>query len=331
MTSPAVSAGPIGSIGTAPTVAPSNGRKLRGTALAGSVLGRAIHPGHLYKAVKLQLGRKAHRHTYDDAQLALYSQILPSDFLHYGYFDDPARRPEDITLSDVTRAQARYSELLLDLAGDPSLPVLDVGCGMGGLCRLLKARSFTPTALTPDRLQTAHLKATQPDVPVIRCKFEDFKAEDHLQEYGTVITAESLQYLKLPRALPVMEKILRPGGKWIACDYFHSQPSTDRSCHVWDEFTQKLTETGWKLTYQRDITPHIMPTLAYIHMWARRFGIPLMQFSFLRLRRKQPALHHIVSGALDQLEDLARANLELIDPVEFAKTKKYMLISMERA
>jgi hypothetical protein len=52
--------------------------------------------------------------------------MIPSDFLHYGYFDDPLRRPEDISLGEVTRAQARYSELLLDLAGDPSLPVLDV-------------------------------------------------------------------------------------------------------------------------------------------------------------------------------------------------------------
>jgi cyclopropane fatty-acyl-phospholipid synthase-like methyltransferase len=293
-------------------------------------LGRVIHPGHLYKAARLQIARKAHRHTYDDAQLALYSQMLPSEFLHYGYFEDPARRPEDISLSDVARAQARYSELLLELAGDPAFPVLDVGCGMGGLCRLLTAKSFTPTALTPDRLQASHIRNTQPAVPVIRCKFEDLKPDEHREKFGTVITAESLQYLKLARALPVMEAIIRPGGRWIACDYFHSHPSTDRSCHVWDEFVQKLTETGWKLAYQRDITPHILPTLAYIHMWATRFGIPLMQFTFLRLRRKQPAIHHILGGALDQLSNLATQNIELIDPVHFASNKRYMLLAMER-
>jgi 2-polyprenyl-3-methyl-5-hydroxy-6-metoxy-1,4-benzoquinol methylase len=305
-------------------------QKLKWTAFAGSFLGRVLHPGHLWRAVRLQRGRKAHRHTYDDAQLALYSQILPSDFLHYGYFDDPTRRPEEISLSDVTRAQTRYAELLLELVGDPAAPVLDVGCGMGGLCRMLKARGFAPTALTPDRLQVSHVKATLPDVPVIRCKFEDLPPEDHRGEYGTIITSESLQYLKLPRALPVLQTILRPGGKWIGCDYFHSGPSDDRSCHVWDDFVKQATDAGWRITFQREITPHVLPTLAFIHMWATRFGIPLMQFAFLRLRRKQPAVHHLAGGVLELLEKLAAQNIRLIDPVQFAAGKKYVLFALER-
>ena len=309
---------------------PQKSKKLKWTAFAGSFLGRVIHPGHLWKAVRLQRSRKAHRHTYDDAQLALYAQILPSDFLHYGYFDDPDRRPEDISLSDVTRAQTRYAELLLELVGDPAAPVLDVGCGMGGLSRMLKARGFKPTALTPDRLQVSHLKATLPDVPVIRCKFEDLPPEDHRGEYGTIITSESLQYLKLPRALPVLQTILHPGGKWIGCDYFHSGPSDDRSCHVWDDFVKQATDAGWRITFQREITPHVLPTLAFIHMWATRFGVPLMQFAFLRLRRKQPAVHHLAGGVLELLEKLAAQNIKLIDPVQFAASKKYVLFALER-
>ena len=305
--------------------------KLRWTTFAGSFLGRALSPGHLVKAARLQKGRKAHRHTYDDAQLALYSQILPSDFLHYGYFDDPSRRPEEISLSDVTRAQTRYAELLLELAGDPAAPVLDIGCGMGGLCRMLKMRGFAPTALTPDRLQASHVKSTMPDVPVIRCKLEDLPAETHRGQFGTIITSESLQYLKLPRALPILQTVLRPGGRWIGCDYFHSGPSDDRSCHVWDEFVSQATAAGWRITSQREITPHILPTLAFIHMWATRFGTPLMQFAFLRLRRKQPAIHHLAGGVLELLEKLAEKNISLIDPAQFAAGKQYMLFALERA
>src|SRR4051812_26145264 len=136
------------------------------------VVARTLNPRHLVEAAKLQIRRKAHRHSYDDAQLALYSQILPSDFLHYGFFDDPDIRPEDMSLSDIVGAQQRYSELLLDLAGKPTEPVLDVGCGMGGLSRLLRDRGFAPVALTPDRLQAAHVRSALPDVPVIRSKFE---------------------------------------------------------------------------------------------------------------------------------------------------------------
>jgi cyclopropane fatty-acyl-phospholipid synthase-like methyltransferase len=305
-------------------------RKLKWTDFAGSFLGRAINPVQWVRAIRLQRGRKAHRHTFDDAQLALYAKILPSDFLHYGYFEDTQLRPEDMSLSDVARAQVRYAELLVDLVTDHEHPVLDIGCGMGGLCRMLRDRQFKPTALTPDRLQAAHVGATLPGIPVIRSKFEALPAEAHCEAFGTVITSESLQYLKLPQALPILATILRPGGRWIASDYFHVRPSTDRSCHVWDEFTAQVADAGWKITLQRDMTPHVLPMLAYIHMWATRFGVPLMQFAFLRLRRKQPAVHHLAGGVLELLEDLAARNIALIDPARFTESKRYMLCVLER-
>jgi MPBQ/MSBQ methyltransferase len=314
-----------------PVAVTATARKLKWTTVAAGVAKRVLNPRQIATAVKLQIKRKAHRHVYDDAQLALYAKVLPSEFLHFGYFDDPQIKPDDTSLSDVVRAQNRYAELVLEQAGDPAHPVLDIGCGMGGLCRMLLARNYTPTALTPDRLQVAHIQATLPGVTVMRGKLEDLKTGGMEHQFGTLITAESLQYLKLHKALPVLSTLIRPGGRWVACDFFHSRPSEDRACHVWDDFVSKLAESGWKLAYQRDITPHVLPTLAYIHMWATRFGIPLMEFSFLRLRRKQPALHHLLAGALDQLTDLAQKNIDVIDPHQFAAGKKYMLLAMERA
>jgi SAM-dependent methyltransferase len=310
---------------------PPRSRKLKWTDFAGSMLGRAVNPAHWVTAIRLQRGRKARRYTFDDAHLALYAKILPSDFLHYGYFDDPRVPPENMSLSDVARAQARYAELLLELVGDPADLVLDVGCGMGGLCRMLNDRHFKPVALTPDRLQASHMGATQPAVPVIRCKFEALRAGEHCAAFGTVITSESLQYLKLAKALPILKTVLKPSGRWVACDYFHTRPSQDRSCHVWDEFTAQLAGAGWRITSQRDITAHVLPMLGYIHMWATRFGVPLMQFAFLRLRRKQPAMHHIAGGVIEMLEGLAARNIDLIDPAQFARNKRYMLCAIERA
>ncbi len=308
----------------------SAARKIFGKAVTTRVLGRVLNPTHLFQALRLQINRKKTRHAHQDAQLALYSQILPSEFLHLGYFDDPTRKPEDISLADIVRAQHRYAELLLDLAGDPAKPALDVGCGMGGLSRMLVERGHKPTALTPDRLQAAHLRSTLPDVPLIHGKFERISSDDYLQRFGTIYTSESLQYLKLDPSLTILAKILAPGGKWIACDFFHAQRSNDNSCHHWDVFTQKLAETGWRITYERDITANILPTLAFVHMWATRLGIPLMQFSFLRLRRKQPDLHHLLSGLIEMLNDVANKNIELIDPTLFAQRKRYMLVVMER-
>ena len=62
---------------------------------------RALNPIHLLKAARLHCNRKANRHAFVDAQLALVTKILPSDFLHYGYFDDPDLIPEEMKLADI--------------------------------------------------------------------------------------------------------------------------------------------------------------------------------------------------------------------------------------
>ena len=307
-------------------------RKINGRTLATSLMGRTFHPAHLWRAGVLHRRRKANRHAFDDTRLALYARLLPSDFLHYGYFDDPARAPESISLEDLARAQARYAELLLDLIGDaPGGPVLDVGCGMGGLSRMMRDRGLQPVALTPDKVQVAYVTKYVPGVPVLRTKFEKLDPADHAGRYGSVVTAESLQYLKLDQALPLLATVLRPGGSWVACDYFLTRPSADRTCHNWDLFNRRVADAGWRVTYQRDVTPHVLPTLAFIHMLATRFGVSGFDFGVLRLRRKQPGLHHLLGGLLGQIEGVIADNIALIDPAQFARDRQYMLLKLERA
>ena len=316
--------------GTLPFAHQPGSRKLSAGDVARAVVGPLINPFELCRAASLQLRRKAYRHAYDDAQLALYAQVLPSGFLHYGYFDDCTIVPDRMSLFDIGAAQARYAELICDLIRDPAEPVLDIGCGMGGLSRLLRDRGLKPTALTPDRLQAAHIARTLPGVPVLRCKFERLRTSEYSRRFGTVINSESLQYLKLEQSLPALAGIIQPGGRWVVSDYFHRQPSRDRSCHAWDDFVKKATEGGWRICHEQDITANILPTLAYVHMWAVRFGLPLMHFAFLRLRRKQPGVHHLLTRLLCRLTSVATANIAMLDPVRFAAEKRYMLLALER-
>jgi cyclopropane fatty-acyl-phospholipid synthase-like methyltransferase len=306
-------------------------KKLKASHIAKAVLGRAVHPGHLWRAFNFQRNRKRDSRSLEDTQLKLFSELLPGDFLHFGYFENPDVSPADMSLNDVVRAQDRYAELLLEHATDAASPVLDVGCGMGGLCRMLMARGMNPVAITPDRLQVGYVRHKYPQVRVIHGKFEQIPESEQAGQYGTVITSESLQYLKLDRALPLLDKVLKPGGKWIACDFFYREPTNEKSCHVWSEFTDKIAAAGWKITYEREITQYVLPTLQLAHMLATRFGIPLMSFAFHKFRRKQPGLHYIFDEALTRLDEAAADGVRQLDAAAFARKHQYMRLVMERA
>ena len=309
-------------------------RKLKANAVARSIAGRLVKPRHLMRVASLQRNRKRTKRAFDDAQLALFARILPTGFLHYGYFDDPATKPQDISIGDVHRAQRRYAELLLEHAHDRSGPALDVGCGMGGLCAMLRKRGFEPVALTPDRGQAKYVRQTQPDVPMIESKFEDLSDVDrhHAGRYATIFTAESLQYLRLDRALPLMARVLKRGGTWIVADFFRVRPGKGggKGGHHWDQFYGEIMRQGWRIDVERDITPHILPTLRYINMWARDFGQPALEFALLKLRAKQPALHYVLEDTLTMVQEVIADNLQIICPDAFVENKKYVMLVMRR-
>jgi SAM-dependent methyltransferase len=307
-------------------------KRIRAGDLVRGLMARILNPRDLWKAAQLHRGRRALRRGVDDSALEMYSKILPDGFLHYGYFDDDDldQDPQEMPLAEIGRAQIRYARQLLGFVHDTSRPVLDVGCGMGGLCRMLSEGGFSPVALTPDRSQAAHVAATQPNVPIIASKFEVICAAEHAGRYGTVITSESLQYIKLEKAFALVGQLLGPGGQWIVSDYFRLRSDGDRSCHLWSEFRRRVDADGWRIAHERDITPNVLPALAFIHMWATRVAVPAMHMATSRLRRRQPGLHHLLSGVLGTLEDVAVDNLQRVDPKWFAAHRRYMILVLEK-
>src|SRR5690606_37849059 len=135
---------------------------------------------------------------------------------------------------------------------------------------------------------------------------------------------------KLDRALPLMDHILAPGGRWVACDMFRIGPSRGKGGHNWNDFTDRVSAAGWEITYERDITPNVLPTLGLIHMFATNFGIHLLEFGLLKLRKKQPWLHYMLEDAVDMIGRSIDRNLEEVDPQQFVLHKKYVLLVLRR-
>ena len=295
-----------------------------------SIFKRFLYPHHLYQVIRLQLGRKKKKRAFDDAQLNLFSKLLPGDFLHYGYFEDVNKKPEDISLNDIYQAQENYGWKIVNLITATSEPVLDVGCGMGGLISLMLQKKINAVALTPDKNQARYIREKYANIKLLECRFEDMNTEDCASCFGTIITSESLQYLKLDQALPLADKILQSGGKWIACDYFKTGLKGGKSGHDWKDFTDKLDKHGFKIIYQENITAHIMPTIRYVDMLATKIGLPVKDFILEKIRVKAPGLYYALQGALPEIDAKIKKNTDKTDPDIFAANKRYMLLVIER-
>lgn len=311
--------------------APPPRTKLTAGRVLKSVAGRLFLPRHWPPLLRRLRQAKVRDKAADDAELKLFSRILPSGFLNYGYSENLSIPPERMSIADIESAQRRYGERLASLVVDKDSRVLDSGCGMGGLTGVLLREGFKPTALTPNRTQVRRVRIDHPDVPIIEGKLEAIPLPEHRQAFGTVITSESFQYVNLDKGLAVIDQILKPGGRWILSDYFRTESGpVAKSGHRWADFTAALQQGGWQIRSAEDITANVLPTVAFIHMLANRLGLPMAQFATERLERKRPALHYLLQDVLTQANEQARERLDRMDPATFVQEKKYMLLVIER-
>ncbi len=294
------------------------------------LLARLFNPRHIFQMIKIARGKGQNLRSAGDAQLSLYSKILPADFLHYGYFENPQQHPSTISLADIAEAQLRYAQLILEKIDDKDAPVLDVGCGSGGLLNLLKQNGFNPVGLTPDGMQIDYIKRKYPDTDLIQSKYGRLNAENYPEQFGTVINSESLQYIKLDKAFAVTDKILKKGGKWIIVDYFRMASSAEKSGHKFENFIALVDQYSFSLSCERDITEHILPTLSYVHYLGENLGLPLYEFLTGKLGRKNPVLHYLIEDVNERAKSMLGEYLDLVDPQKFRDSKKYILLVLEK-
>lgn len=281
-----------------------------------------------------------------NAQLRLYNRMLPGDFLHYGYFDDPEVPPERVSFDDLRRAQLRYAEKLTELIDLPDRPVLDAGSGMGGMLGLLRSAGYEVTGLTPDRFQIDHIRGAYPGIPVLHCRFEDLAADrfrDRFRaHFGTIVHSESLQYMHPEGVFAVLGQILGSNGHWIVADYFRRDVGTEsdgdgqsgsRNRSGWrlGDFRTRLREHGFRIVREEDITAHVLPTLGFARLLADRIGLPALDFARDKLRAKTPGLHYVVENVAERARDAAVRSAAVLDPAAFAARKQYLIMSIRRA
>jgi 2-polyprenyl-3-methyl-5-hydroxy-6-metoxy-1,4-benzoquinol methylase len=290
-----------------------------------------LSPAKIVRAIRLHRARRTLSRTMSDEGLKFYAEVLPGDFLHFGFFEDPNTNPREISLADLERAQLAFTRLFIERMHDKKKPVLDVGCGMGGLSARLAAEGFVPVALTPDVHQIAYIKDKYPAIELIRGRFEDIDVKAHAHHFGTIINSESLQYLDLEQTAKLVTQLLAPGGRWLIADFFKRSEVYKGSGHVWDKVKSVLAANGLSIVFERDITPNTGVTLRYIHMLTEGVLMPTMRFGFGRLARKQPGIHSMFKDFIDDLSAMANYRVEVMNPEKQLRERRYIFIEVARS
>lgn len=243
--------------------------------------------------------------------LVLAQQLLDLDDLHYGWWETN----EQPTLAKLREAQERYSQRLIERLTQHSPPggrVLDVGCGTGNILEKLLAEGFEVDGVIPapwleqrvqariERLQLAYRPV------VYDCMFERMPASASTQPYDVVLFSESFQYIPLSHSLPMIRRLLKPGGKVVVCDFFKTehhgdgQPG-DKSFgggHELIDFYAALTEYGFVIEQDDDITRFISPSVALVDGLLRVRIAPALGSIDRYLSARVPRLRRLVGWLL---------------------------------
>lgn len=290
------------------------------------LLARAVNvPGLLGH---LRENRALRQQDRSERELDLYRKMFGSEFLHVGYFADPDIAPEAISLKQLTDAMQAYADLVLHRIGpdDAGQRVVDIGCGVGGLLRMLQQRGLEAHGVTPNAIHAAAIRERIPGVTVHNVGFQDLKVE---RPFDFATSTEALHNVPIDQAFPKLIEVIRPGGRLILIDYYRLTPDAkSHSGWLLNEFEAALARYRVEVLEMTDIGLNVLPTMKLAHCWATRLGTPLIEYNVDRFLINHPYLGWFLKTQRQRLQD-KMDKLEVLDPTIQAREKTYRVYQLK--
>lgn len=209
--------------------------------------------------------------------LVLGQQLLSVDDMHYGMWDDDL----ELKFANIALAQQHYTDTLIADMPDPSqgeVKVLDIGCGTGHILGQMLDKGFKADGLVPApgfaKLVNQRL-AERSDKPakLFQIPFEQFPVKDYAHAYDVALFSESFQYIPVEQSFPILEKIVKPGGTIVICDFFETENVGDGGPgdgsfgggHNYNKFQQQIEDSPFELISDDDITPKMSANLELVN------------------------------------------------------------------
>lgn len=100
--------------------------------------------------------------------------------------------------------------------------VLDLGCGNGSLCRVIKDAGIQVEGCDPSEEGVQQARAAHPDIAFFCLSVYDEPPSEWLGQFDIIVSTEVVEHLYDPRALPRLAKrLLKPGGVVLATTPYH--------------------------------------------------------------------------------------------------------------
>lgn len=200
-----------------------------------------------------------------DFELFLMTEVLGLRSLHYGYW--PKTLP--VSLKNVGKAQALYTQELLKVLPKQVKTVIDVGSGIGDVSRAMHRRGLSVTAISKD----VNHRAYYDDLPHIQfhnLKFQEFVTTT---KFDAMVMSESQSYFsseyifQRSKDLLVKDGFLLISGLFVKDGFAHPYMKGQK----YRAFLQEAKNYGFKIVHQRNITKDVSPTIKLAQNYREKF------------------------------------------------------------
>lgn len=235
------------------------------------------------------------------------------DHLHWGLWRDVPKEPRRFA-----EAQQAYADELVSWVPSEGARVLDVGCGLGGIAKILADRGHQVTALTPRADHHERLVAHPTERLDLRLgRFE--QVDDG--PFDVILFGESFNFFAadVPATLDRCASLLSPRGQVLIAELL--APETEAA----------LARSPFTIANERDVTEDVAFTVDALQALFERYVRPYRDLQAAALRAVDRDLAERVDQALANVPNRAVASLfrGRVAEKEMLDRARYLFCSLE--